>query len=185
MTNEDLIDTATYRKEDLVKASAPKAYCTHCGYRLHEQASYCYNCDQDPLTGTAYCRRCGGSFLVGQKFCSRCGLAQANSPSVHKERFPFAGETPAMQAELERIEASGDKDKGCFNIWAFIFNGLWFCYQGLWEFGLVLIILICLPFAFWLKLVLIAFFSGRYANYIKYRYLKYGEGFPNLGKLFQ
>lgn len=60
MTKEDLIDTATYNKEDFRQARRPKAYCTHCGYRLHDQATYCYNCDQDPLTGTAYCRRCGG-----------------------------------------------------------------------------------------------------------------------------
>lgn len=185
MTKEDLIDTATYNKEDFRQARRPKAYCTHCGYRLHDQATYCYNCDQDPLTGTAYCRRCGGSLLIGQKFCSRCGLAQTNSSSMHKQRFPFAGETPAMQAELEKIEASDGQDKGRFNIWAFIFSGLWFCYQGLWEFGLILILLICLPFAFCLKLLLIALFSGRYAFYIKYRYLKYGERLPNLKKICQ
>ena len=129
-------------------------YCRVCGALLNEKAEICVKCGCRPLNGNEYCQECGARTTDKQEMCIKCGcrlrtgghstgLLQSINNMVNDDKdsneleLDFSCLPPYYQREFEKIYNSNETYKGKFNIWAFLFGGIWALTKGCWLSAMV------------------------------------------------
>ncbi len=126
-------------------------YCRICGELLNDKAEICIKCGCRPLNGNEYCQECGAKTTEKQEMCIKCGCRLKTSMGKSKNfldtinssvnggnsenvevNLEFSYLAPYYQREFQKIYDSGETYKGTFNIWAFLFGGIWALTKGCW-----------------------------------------------------
>lgn len=124
-------------------------YCRNCGAFVNDKAEICVKCGCRPLSGTRYCQECGARTVEKQEMCIKCGCRLRASSDNSKgflervngvvggsedegEYLDFSDLPYYYQREFRKIYDSGEKYKGKFNVWAFLFGGIWALVKGCW-----------------------------------------------------
>lgn len=126
-------------------------YCRNCGELLNDKAEICIKCGCRPLNGNEYCQECGAKTTDKQEMCIKCGCRLKTSMGKSKNfldtinssvnggnsenvevNLEFSYLAPYYQREFQKIYDSGETYKGTFNVWAFLFGGIWALTKGCW-----------------------------------------------------
>lgn len=159
-------------------------YCRNCGAVLNDKAEICVKCGCRPLNGDEYCQECGAKTTQKQEMCVKCGCRlkmssgkpksilegiNVGNSSSEELNLDFSELDPYYQEEFEKIYNSGEKYKGKFNIWAFLFCLIWALTKGSWLPALVCIALGFVTYGIAsMVYFVIAGFRGTYWYYCSY-----------------
>ena len=160
-------------------------HCRNCGQNVNSNAEICVSCGKRPLNGHAHCQNCGSETNEGQEICTKCGvrlLGSQSSKSVNNSSTN-TDNNEYWKEELQKIRTSNGSYKGKWNWNAFIFGSLWAFSKGLWQTGLITIILSLIFSSSIIIPILIWFFYGWRGNYLYYRLVEYNEQLPNFKEL--
>jgi hypothetical protein len=127
-------------------------YCRTCGKSIDDRAVICIHCGCKPLSGRAYCQNCGKETREQQEICLVCGLRLKRESTSHSFlsdktvveetiNLDFSGLPLFYQEEFQKIYDSDEAYKGRFNIFAFLFAGIWCLTKGLWLPALIWILI--------------------------------------------
>ncbi len=158
-------------------------YCRICGSPVNERSEFCIKCGCRPLNGNSYCQECGSETTEHQEMCVKCGCklkVLSKKPANFLDNFSidesysgtvdprFSGLSHYYQAEFQRIMDSNESYKGKFNIWAFLFAGIWALTKGCWLVALVVFIISL--FTYGIGGVVYWFILGFRGTYIYYQH---------------
>lgn len=126
-------------------------YCRNCGEFVNDKAEICVKCGCRPLNGNEYCQECGAKTTEKQEMCVKCGCrlkmttgrtknlldsinnsVNIRNPESKEINLDFLCLDPYYQREFQKIYESDETYKGKFNIWGFLFGGIWALTKGCW-----------------------------------------------------